>query len=68
MPPLDVLIPVAGLALLDTLSPTTLGVSLFVLLGGARSSSTWAPSPCSTSPWAAPSCSDSARSCPAWPA
>ncbi|MFE1077678.1 GAP family protein [Nocardiopsis alba] len=37
MPPLDVLIPVAGLALLDTLSPTTLGVSLFVLLGGARS-------------------------------
>lgn len=36
MPPLDVLIPVAGLALLDTLSPTTLGVSLFVLLSGAR--------------------------------
>ncbi|MEU3017814.1 GAP family protein [Nocardiopsis sp. NPDC007018] len=37
MPPLDVLLPVAGLALLDTLSPTTLGVSLFVLLSGARS-------------------------------
>ena len=37
MPPLDVLIPVAGLALLDTLSPTTLGVSLFVLLSGASS-------------------------------
>lgn len=36
MPPLDVLIPVAGLALLDTLSPATLGVSLFVLLSGAR--------------------------------
>ncbi|WP_049577372.1 GAP family protein [Nocardiopsis sp. SBT366] len=37
MPPLDVLLPVAGLALLDTLSPTTLGVSLFVLLSGASS-------------------------------
>ena len=36
MPPLDVLLPVLGLALLDTLSPTTLGVSLFVLLNGAR--------------------------------
>ncbi len=37
MPSLEVLLPVAGLALLDTLSPTTLGVSLFVLLSGARS-------------------------------
>ncbi|MBR8743906.1 GAP family protein [Nocardiopsis sp. MG754419] len=37
MPPLEVLVPFAGLALLDTLSPTTLGVSLFVLLSGARS-------------------------------
>lgn len=37
MPPLEVLLPVAGLALLDTLSPTTLGVTLFVLLSGARS-------------------------------
>lgn len=37
MPPLDVLLPVAGLALLDTLSPTTLGVTLFVLLSGATS-------------------------------
>lgn len=36
MPPLDVLLPVAGLALLDTLSPTTLGVSLFVLLSGVH--------------------------------
>jgi cytochrome c biogenesis protein CcdA len=36
MPPLEVLLPVAGLAFLDTLSPTTLGVSLFVLLSGAR--------------------------------
>ncbi|WP_017611673.1 GAP family protein [Nocardiopsis salina] len=36
MPPLETLLPVAGLALLDTLSPTTLGVSLFVLLSGAR--------------------------------
>lgn len=37
MPPLEVLIPVVGLALLDTLSPATLGLSLFVLLSGARS-------------------------------
>ncbi|WP_017580267.1 GAP family protein [Nocardiopsis valliformis] len=37
MPPLEVLLPVAGLALLDTLSPATLGVTLFVLLSGARS-------------------------------
>ncbi|WP_017568976.1 GAP family protein [Nocardiopsis halotolerans] len=37
MPPLDVLLPVAGLALLDTLSPATIGVSLYVLLSGARS-------------------------------
>lgn len=36
MPPLDVLLPVLGLALLDTLSPSTLGVSLFVLLSGVR--------------------------------
>ncbi|NYH55226.1 cytochrome c biogenesis protein CcdA [Nocardiopsis arvandica] len=36
MPALDVLIPVAGLALLDTLSPATIGVSLYVLLSGAR--------------------------------
>lgn len=36
MPPLDVLLPVAGLALVDTLSPTTLGVSLFVLLSAAH--------------------------------
>lgn len=36
MPALETLLPVAGLALLDTLSPTTLGVSLFVLLSGAR--------------------------------
>ncbi|WP_150239971.1 GAP family protein [Nocardiopsis quinghaiensis] len=36
MPPLDVLVPVAGLALLDTLSPATIGVSLYVLLSGAR--------------------------------
>lgn len=37
MPPWDVLLPVAGLALLDTLSPATLGISLYVLLSGARS-------------------------------
>ncbi|MFJ9553534.1 GAP family protein [Nocardiopsis sp. NPDC101807] len=37
MPPWEVLLPVAGLALLDTLSPATLGVSLYVLLSGARS-------------------------------
>lgn len=37
MPPMDVVVPVAGLALLDTLSPATLGVSLYVLLSGARS-------------------------------
>ncbi|WP_017586424.1 GAP family protein [Nocardiopsis ganjiahuensis] len=37
MPPLEVLLPVAGLAILDTLSPATLGVTLFVLLSGARS-------------------------------
>ncbi|MFD6948558.1 hypothetical protein A6A08_18430 [Nocardiopsis sp. TSRI0078] len=36
MPPLEVLVPVAGLALLDTLSPATIGVSLYVLLSGAR--------------------------------
>ncbi|MBE2999518.1 GAP family protein [Nocardiopsis sp. HNM0947] len=36
MPTLETLLPVAGLALLDTLSPTTLGVSLFVLLSGVR--------------------------------
>lgn len=36
MPPWEVLLPVAGLALLDTLSPTTIGVTLFVLLSGAR--------------------------------
>ncbi|ASU58610.1 MULTISPECIES: GAP family protein [Nocardiopsis] len=37
MPSLEVLLPVAGLALLDTLSPATIGVSLYVLLSGARS-------------------------------
>ncbi|MDE3722077.1 GAP family protein [Nocardiopsis sp. N85] len=36
MPPLDVLLPVAGLALLDTLSPAVIGVSLYVLLGGSN--------------------------------
>ncbi len=33
---LEVLIPVGGLALLDTLSPAVIGVTLFVLLSGAR--------------------------------
>ncbi|MEE2037014.1 GAP family protein [Nocardiopsis sp. CT-R113] len=37
MPPWEVLLPVAGLALLDTLSPATIGISLYVLLSGARS-------------------------------
>lgn len=37
MPPLDVLLPVAGLALLDTLSPAVIGVTLYVLLSGSRS-------------------------------
>ncbi|SHI38659.1 Sap, sulfolipid-1-addressing protein [Nocardiopsis flavescens] len=37
MLPLDVLVPVAGLALLDTLSPAVIGVSLYVLLSGSRS-------------------------------
>ncbi|MFD3683746.1 GAP family protein [Nocardiopsis sp. NPDC058631] len=37
MPPWEVLLPVSGLALLDTLSPATLGISLYVLLSGARS-------------------------------
>ncbi|MFE6307982.1 GAP family protein [Nocardiopsis sp. NPDC057823] len=37
MPSLNVLLPVAGLALLDTLSPAVIGVSLYVLLSGARS-------------------------------
>jgi cytochrome c biogenesis protein CcdA len=37
VPPLELLLPVAGLAVLDTLSPTTLGVTLFVLLSGAHS-------------------------------
>ncbi|WP_166351914.1 GAP family protein [Phytoactinopolyspora limicola] len=34
--PLDVVLPVLGLALLDTLSPAVIGVSLFVLLSGRR--------------------------------
>lgn len=37
MPSLNVLLPVAGLALLDTLSPAVIGVSLFVVLSGSRS-------------------------------
>lgn len=37
MPSPEVLLPIAGLALLDTLSPTTIGISLFVLLSGAHS-------------------------------
>lgn len=37
MPPWEVLVPVAGLALLDTLSPATIGITLYVLLTGARS-------------------------------
>ncbi|MFE3456070.1 GAP family protein [Nocardiopsis aegyptia] len=37
MPSWEVLVPVAGLALLDTLSPATIGVTLYVLLTGARS-------------------------------
>ncbi|WP_285732867.1 GAP family protein [Nocardiopsis sp. ATB16-24] len=36
MPPLDVLVPVAGLALLDTLSPATIGITLYVLLTGTH--------------------------------
>ncbi|RKS08746.1 Sap-like sulfolipid-1-addressing protein [Nocardiopsis sp. Huas11] len=37
MPPWEVLLPVAGLALLDTLSPATIGITLYVLLSGTRS-------------------------------
>lgn len=37
MPSLNVLLPVAGLALLDTLSPAVIGVSLYVILSGSRS-------------------------------
>jgi cytochrome c biogenesis protein CcdA len=37
VPSLNVLLPVAGLALLDTLSPAVIGVSLFVVLSRSRS-------------------------------
>lgn len=37
MPPWEVLVPVAGLALLDILSPATIGITLYVLLSGSRS-------------------------------
>jgi cytochrome c biogenesis protein CcdA len=37
MPSWEVLVPVAGLALLDTLSPATIGITLYVLLAGTRS-------------------------------